>query len=96
MVRSVAGDIARRRRTSKSALARRAMRLDDDFDALERDALATLERSFVDDGLVLRAASPSEHVLTTVGVSQHVCVASICLTEPIPHPAYKPTGTTRC
>ncbi|BAO90718.1 hypothetical protein [Caballeronia cordobensis] len=44
-------DIARRTHRSKSALARQAMRLDEDLDAVEHAALATLERSFVDDGL---------------------------------------------
>ncbi|WP_157697762.1 hypothetical protein [Caballeronia calidae] len=40
-------EIAGRTNTSKSALARRAVRLDDDLEALERDALASLERLFV-------------------------------------------------
>ncbi|AUT62898.1 hypothetical protein C2L65_25345 [Paraburkholderia terrae] len=44
-------DISRRTHLSKSALARHAARLDDALDELEREALATLERSFVGDGL---------------------------------------------
>ncbi|WP_250518529.1 hypothetical protein [Caballeronia sp. ATUFL_M1_KS5A] len=44
-------EIARRTSTSKSALARRAVRLDDDLDALERDAIASLERLFVNQGV---------------------------------------------
>ncbi|WP_250532412.1 hypothetical protein [Caballeronia sp. ATUFL_F1_KS39] len=48
-------DIARRTHTSKSSLARQAQRLDDDLDAIEKDALATLERAFVDEGLCARS-----------------------------------------
>jgi hypothetical protein len=47
-------EIARRTRSSKSALSRYAARLDDELDALELDAIAALERNFIDAGLCKR------------------------------------------
>ncbi|MFM0131229.1 hypothetical protein [Paraburkholderia sediminicola] len=58
-------EISRRTHVSKSVLARHGGRLDDALDELEWDTFATLERSFVDEGLcemlLHRLGSVSSH-----------------------------------